>query len=750
MLLNPCLSRQNTHSLTRYTLLLIILALLCGVPSYAQQDTATYVSNEALVIIAPDKDDDGLAARLAFVGTETGRISDLHIHRLKLAPGLSVTGAINLLKQLSDVVSAQPNYIMHGGSATPSNDPAFTSIDTNPNSPRYNQTFQWGPQQIQANLAWNIWQPKQSVYIAILDTGIDYTHPDLANKMYRDSNGTVIGYNVGLLNTHDNTTTSFIDDNGHGTFNAGIAAAQANNSIGVAGIAGWNGIAGQTDVNSVKLIPVKVLDNSNTSQNAFGTGTSFSFSQGINWVRGLNVNGHKVINMSFGGTPPDIRDDAVAYAVSAAWNAGCVLAAAAGNNGTPDQVWPANLSHVISVAASDSTDTLGGFSEYGSWVNVAAPGVNIYSTSPTYSVYLNTNSQFGFSQNYSYLPYGTSFACPHVAGEAALLWSQNPSLTNRQVHDFILNNTDPVTPYPGHGSIGGGRVNAYKALIAATPHGSDVKLLAAGNYLYGTTLAGGAYSRGAIFQVDPNSQDNHAAGSVLYSFTGGTDGAHPFGGLILGQDGYLYGTCSQGGQYGLGTVFRLLPSGSNFAVVLHIGAYSGGSDAYGSNPRCALQELASGGTFVGVTPNGGSSHLGTVFATSSAGGFLPLYSFVGGASDGVSPTDGVTLGSDGYYWGVTTTGGRTTWEPCSARRTARQRGRTALRISSDRPAEEPPTMARTRTACCWKAQAHCKVSSCPPRRRVERTGVVWCSPPTRRAGSTRSTTSPAARTAAHP
>ena len=399
--------------------------------------------------------------------------------------------------------------------------------------------------------------------------------------------------------------------------------------------------------------------------------------KGINWVTNLSVNGKKVISMSFAYLRPAVTrgfGDVLGAALKSAYQSGCLLVAAAGNDdntqpsydtgpsGLYDSAYytyPASSQYVISVAATnDVTDMLAPGSHYGSWVSVAAPGVNIYSSVPNYPVSLNygVSGRSPLNANYDYIS-GTSMACPHVSGEAALLWSQNPSLTNQQVHDFILNNTDPVTPYPGHGSIGGGRVNAYKALVAATPHGSDVKLLAAGNYLYGTTLAGGAYSRGAIFQVDPNSQDNHAAGSVLYSFTGGTDGAHPFGGLILGQDGYLYGTCSQGGQYGLGTVFRLLPSGSNFAVVLHIGAYSGGSDAYGSNPRCALQELASGGTFVGVTPNGGSSHLGTVFATNSAGGFLPLYSFVGGAGDGVSPVDGVTLGSDGYYWGVTTTGG---------------------------------------------------------------------------------------------
>ena len=208
----------------------------------AQQPASDYVPGEALVVIRPENDDADVKNRLASVGEDVEQIATLHVHRLRLKSGMAVEKAVSLLQLRTDVVYAQPNHYYYG-CATP-NDPAYSGIDTTPGSPRYNQTFQWGPQQIQANLAWNIWQPKQPVYIAILDTGVDDTHPDLTNKMYRDSSGNVIGYNVGVFNYRTNDSVGTADDNGHGTFNAGIAAAQANNGVGIAGIAGWNSIAG--------------------------------------------------------------------------------------------------------------------------------------------------------------------------------------------------------------------------------------------------------------------------------------------------------------------------------------------------------------------------------------------------------------------------------------------------------------------------------------------------------------------------
>jgi hypothetical protein len=135
--------------------------------------------------------------------------------------------------------------------------------------------------------------------------------------------------------------------------------------------------------------------------------------------------------------------------------------AAAGNSSSSALSYPAAYPNVLAVAATTSSDTLDYYSNYGPWVNVAAPGGTIYSTLPTYATAGN------FGTNYGYLS-GTSMASPHVAGEAALLFAQNPALTNSQVRGLILSNVDPYTPYSGRTiASGAGRINVYRALQAA-------------------------------------------------------------------------------------------------------------------------------------------------------------------------------------------------------------------------------------------------------------------------------------------
>jgi thermitase len=363
--------------------------------------------------------------RLSEVGTSVGRQPTLHIHRLHLNAGVSTEQAISTLRKRPDVLYAEPVHILH--------------VASTPNDSYFGQ--QWAPQKVQADLAWGIWQPKTPVVIAIIDTGVDSTHPDLASKMDRDANG-ILGYNA-----IQGVRSAALDVEGHGTHCAGIAAAQVDNGVGIAGIAGWNGVAGTTDTTYTKIMPIQALDST-------GSGTDASIANGILWA--VN-NGAKVISLSLGSsTYSATLDSACQYALGM----GCVVVAAAGNNGSSAPFYPAANSGVIAVAATDSTDTLASFSNYGSSVSVAAPGSNIYSTTPTYPN--------AWALNYCAAS-GTSMACPHVSGEAALLLAQNPSLSPSQVKNLITTNVDPYKPYSTHTlGTGVGRINVYRALLAAT------------------------------------------------------------------------------------------------------------------------------------------------------------------------------------------------------------------------------------------------------------------------------------------
>ncbi|MCW3055579.1 MAG: alkaline serine protease, subtilase family, partial [Chthonomonadales bacterium] len=259
-------------------LVLLALGIACfTTPSYAQQPiqmpgvpVPAVVPNEVIVGVFTAQDDAQEAARLNTIGaTVVGRQPELHAYRMRLPAGMTIATAITRFKQRADVSYAEPNHLYH--------------IASTPNDTSY--ANQYGPQKVQANLAWDIWNPITPVVIAIVDTGIDGTHPDLTNKMYRDGSGAIIGYNA-LTSTIGNAS----DDFGHGTHCAGIAAAQINNGVGIAGIAGWTG--GATDTTYTKLMPVKVLDSN-------GNGSDTTVGSGIVWAAD---HGAKIISMSLGGT----------------------------------------------------------------------------------------------------------------------------------------------------------------------------------------------------------------------------------------------------------------------------------------------------------------------------------------------------------------------------------------------------------------------------------------------------------------
>ena len=285
------------------------------------------------------------------------------------------------------------------------------SLET-PNDPYFSK--QWGLDKINAPSAWNTTHGSGSVDIAVVDTGIDGNHLDLSSKIVSSADCTIFASCIEV---------SPADDNGHGTHVAGIAGALTNNGIGIAGT-GYD----------TSLISVKVLDSS-------GSGFYSWVANGIIWAAD---HGARVINLSLGGTSPSVT---LLNAINYAWNKGAVIVAAAGNSNSSQRLYPAYYSNSIATAATDTNDKKASFSSYGSWVDVAAPGVSIFST------YNNGD--------YATLS-GTSMATPFVSGVAGLVFGKNPAWTNTQVRNKIQSTADKIS---GTGSLWQyGRLNACNSV----------------------------------------------------------------------------------------------------------------------------------------------------------------------------------------------------------------------------------------------------------------------------------------------
>jgi thermitase len=290
-----------------------------------------------------------------------------------------------------------------------------------PNDPGFTQ--QWGLLKVLAPNAWSISKKTPPrISIAILDTGIDQNHEDLHAKL--------------ILNQNFTDSDTADDLNGHGTHVAGIAGAMTNNALGVAGMS----------YNAASLMNIKVLGDD-------GFGLVSWVAQGI--VYAANQ-GAKVINLSLSSsTHSKLLRRAILYA----WrDKRVVIVAAAGNDSTNTREFPAAYNPVISVAATNKNDRKAGFSNYGSrWVDVAAPGVKILSTTPNHPHEISC-------LNYCTLS-GTSMSTPFVSGLAALIYATNPKLNHRQVVRIIQEGAVSV---PGTGRLyEHGRIDAHKSIVMA-------------------------------------------------------------------------------------------------------------------------------------------------------------------------------------------------------------------------------------------------------------------------------------------
>ncbi|MDP3964649.1 MAG: S8 family serine peptidase [bacterium] len=411
------------------TLMPLIVAVFVGIHITQTEHVSAdilpqYVQGEVIVEISPNRKGDAAVVELLRTKASNIRaVKSFHredlpdresaygprMYTLKLGENEDVASVAEKLSQIPGVVS-EPNYI---GYATEVNDPYLPA--------------QWGIEYSRFDEAYNIEMGENDITIAVIDSGVELTHPDLQNKL-------LPGYN--FVDWNDDPS----DDNGHGTKMAGIAAATTNNEIGIAG-----------SCPECSLLPIRA---------GYDNGGLVTFSAGkVKWalafavgnptgIEGIPHNPYlaDVISMSLRFT----NESTILHeGVEIASQAGAVLVASAGNSGSSSPVYPAGFPEVISVAASDDEGTLAGFSNYGDWVDVAAPGVNIMTTD--------------LAGGYEYST-GTSPAAPFVAGLAGLMLSRSDQydLSSEVIREILLSSSVPLA----EGGIWGGNIDAKSSLLA--------------------------------------------------------------------------------------------------------------------------------------------------------------------------------------------------------------------------------------------------------------------------------------------
>jgi subtilisin family serine protease len=353
-------------------------------------------------------------------------------------PGFDPVEAARALMATGAVRAASPNY-------------RFGLLSTVPDD--LFLIYQWyvddsGFADVRLPQAWDLAQGDSNVVIAILDTGVDTTHPDLASKIWHnpgeiagnalddDGNGLVDDVEGWDFGTGDNDPKpehtfdpSGIDVGFHGTFCAGIAAAATNNFEGIAG-AGWK----------CRIMPVKISHpDSGITSDAIAAAMLYATDQGAS-----------VISMSFGGHGDPGVPEFFQALVDVATHAGALCVAAAGNDGDSTRVYPAACNQVLSVGATDFNNARASFSNWGPWVDVAAPGSYLWSTiAGNYELLLSDQLiyilVFGWDGVNPYMyGDGTSFACPLVAGVCGLVRAAFPSLTPHLVRQHIVASGDNV------------------------------------------------------------------------------------------------------------------------------------------------------------------------------------------------------------------------------------------------------------------------------------------------------------------
>jgi thermitase len=343
------------------------------------------------------------------------RLASLDLDIVSLTPSSKLHQVAARYARHAAVVAAEPDgwYEAVGSSSHPAR---VSTTAVQPNDPMFAQ--QWGLTRIGMPMAWTITQGREEIAIAVLDSGIALDHPDLARKIVASANFT--------------SAPSEDDRFGQGTFVAGIAAAMGDNGIGTIGVAP-----------RCVLMNGKVLGDD-------GRGLTSSIARGIDWALS---SGAKVICMGFSSDRPS---GILERLLNRTWDQGVVLVAATGYSDKSTPTYPAAYSHCLSVTATDAHDARFARSDFGPWVNVAAPGENILSTLP------NVPNAWGM-QGYG-RGSGPSMSAGFVAGLAGLVWDTPWGTSNAAVRARIEATCDRIVGTGAQWSAG--RINAARAVGA--------------------------------------------------------------------------------------------------------------------------------------------------------------------------------------------------------------------------------------------------------------------------------------------
>ncbi len=435
------MSRKITYLLC----LLVIACVLTSPGNMSAQKTVApkqaWVEGELLVKFRTAGDSFAAKSANEKVGASLiETLGDANWQRVRLPNGLAVTDAIASYKALDEVEFVQPNFYYH--------------LLATPNDPQFTSTGMYGLAKISAPAAWDLSTGSSSVVVADIDTGMLYTHQDLAPNAWVnageiagngvDDDGNGFADDVNGWDFFYNDSNPIDDAGGHGTHTAGTIGAAGNNSLNVVGV-NWN----------VKIMPIKIYSPAGTDSTSSMLVNAYAYVRMMK-LRGVNI---RATNNSYGNCGEACGyDQATKDGIDAMGDAGIVNVFAAGNDNNNNDTNP-GISYpsvytspsIISVAASDSLDAKASFSSYGLIsVDLAAPGVGVLSTCNG-----SISSTCGKS--------GTSMATPHTTGAVALLAAFNPNLSVASLKATILNTVDPLAAWTTLVRTGG-RLNIDRAL----------------------------------------------------------------------------------------------------------------------------------------------------------------------------------------------------------------------------------------------------------------------------------------------